>query len=360
MSRTELYTVGEIGLINRIRELVDFRVDDAVLHDHLIRGVGDDAAVYRPAPGKVQLLTTDAMIEGVHFDLTFTSFKHLGWKAVVSNISDIAAMGGVPRYATVVLSLPNKISLEMVEEFYHGAAYACKKYSCLVVGGDTTTSFANVGIVITLTGEADEGKVVFRSGARVGDLLCVSGHLGGSHAGLKILQREKERFLKAAQTEQFAPELEPYKNALERYLMPYARIDMATLLVENAIVHAMIDISDGLASEVHHICEGSDVGAEVWEHNLPVTGITQRIAEEFSDRAAEYALYGGEEYELLFTLSDEEYKKLQRLTDNITIVGRIVAKEQGVELVRENGDREGLQRGGWDHFTTKRTKGSPS
>jgi len=360
MSRTELYTVGEFGLINRIRQLVDVRVDDAVLHDHLIRGIGDDAAVYRPAPGKVQLLTTDAMIEGVHFDLTFTSFKHLGWKAVVSSISDIAAMGGVPRYVTIVLSLPNKISLEMVEEFCQGAAYACKKYSCLVVGGDTTTSFANVGVVVTLTGEAEEGKVIYRSGARVGDLLCVTGHLGGSHAGLKVLQREKERFLKTAQSEEFTPDLEPYKNALERCLMPSARLDMAKLLVDNVNVHAMIDISDGLASEVHHICESSGVGAEVWEHNLPVTGLTQRIAEEFSDKVTGYALYGGEEYELLFTVSDEEYNKLERLTDEITIVGRIVAKERGVELVRENGEREALQRGGWDHFTPQGTKGAPS
>lgn len=357
MTRTELYSIGESGLINRIRELVDFRVDDAVLRDQLIRGVGDDAAVFRPTPGKVQLLTTDAMVEGVHFDLTFTSFKHLGWKAIVSNISDIAAMGGVPRYATIVLSLPNKISLEMVEEFYQGTAFACKKYSCLIVGGDTTTSFANMDVTVALTGEADEGKVIYRSGARVGDLLCVSGHLGSSHAGLKILQREKQRFLNDDQPEKFTPELEPYKEALERYLMPSPRLDLAKLLVHNADVHAMIDVSDGLASEVHHICESSGVGAEVWEHNLPVVRTTRRVAEEFGENAAQYALYGGEEYELLFTLTDGEFKNLDRLTDDVSIVGRIVEKGRGVELIRENGEREMLQRGGWDHFTMRRPKG---
>jgi thiamine-monophosphate kinase len=349
MKHTELYSVGEFGLIDRIRELVNFRVDDAVLHDQLVRGVGDDAAVFHPSSGKVQLLTTDALIEGVHFDLTFTSFKHLGWKAVVSNISDIAAMGGTPRYATIVLSLPQKISLEMVEEFYRGAVYACKKFSCLIVGGDTTTSFANMSIGVTLTGEAEEGKVVYRSGARAGDLLCVSGHLGGSHAGLKVLQREKQRF-RSSGGKEFKPDLEPYKFALERYLMPSPRLDLAKLLVDNVRVHAMIDISDGLASEVHHICESSGVGAEVWEHNIPVDRSSQRIAEEFSENVTEYALYGGEEYELLFTLSDEEHKKLERLTGDVTIVGRVVQREKGIELVRENGEREALPKGGWDHF----------
>lgn len=347
---TQLRSVGEFGLIDRIRDLVDFRVDDAMLHDRLVLGIGDDAAVFHPSPDKVQLLTTDALVEGIHFDLTFTSLKHLGWKSIVASVSDIAAMGGVPRYATVVLSLPQKISLEMVEEFYRGAVYACKTYSCLIVGGDTTTSFANMNVSVALTGEAEPRHVITRSGARAGDLLCVTGHLGAAHAGLKILQREKQRFLSTGMSETFRPELEPYKDALERYLMPSPRLDLAKLLVHNTDVHAMIDISDGLASEVHHLCESSNVGAEVWEHNIPVESTTQRIAAEFSENVADYTLYGGEEYELLFTLADGEFKKLERLTDDISIVGRMVEKGRGVELVRENGGREMLQRGGWDHF----------
>lgn len=353
---TELHTVGEFGLIDRIRALLDFRVDDATLHDHLILGMGDDAAVFRPSPGKVQLLTTDAMVEGIHFDLTYTGLKHLGWKAIVGNISDIAAMGGEPRYATIALSLPQKISVEMVEEFYRGAAFACKKFSCLVVGGDTTTSFANMAIAVALTGVAEEGKVAYRSGARVGDLLCVTGHLGGAHAGLKILQREKGKFLQQTQSEGFKPDLEPYKLALQKYLMPTPRLDIAKLLAENINVHAMIDVSDGLASEVHHICERSDVGAEVWEHNIPVESVTQKVAEGFSESVSDYALYGGEEYELLFTVSDEEYKKLERLTSDVSVLGRIVSKEKGMELVRENGERELLRAGGWDHFGMRNDK----
>lgn len=350
--RTELHTVGEFGLIERIRSVVDFRVDDATVHDNLIAGIGDDAAVFRPSQGKVQLLTTDMMVEGIHFDLTFTSLKHLGWKAVVSNISDIAAMGGVPRYATIALALPQKISVEMVEEFYDGAAFACKKYACLIVGGDTCASAGNVSVMVALVGEADEKKVIYRRGARVGDLLCVTGHLGASHAGLKILLREKGKFLSHTDPEDFKPNLEPYKLALEKYLMPKPRLDIAKILVENAKVHALIDISDGLASEVHRLCEGSDVGAEVWEHNLPIEFQTQEIASEFKQSPTDYALYGGEEYELLFTMSDEEFSKLEQLTSDVSIVGRIAGKNKGIEYVRENGMREALRSGGWDHFST--------
>lgn len=354
IKHTELHTIGEFGLIERIRALIDFRVDDATVHDNLLLGIADDAAVFRPTPGKVQLFTTDAMVEGVHFDLTFTAFKHLGWKAIVSNISDIVAMGGVPRYAAVVLSLPKKISLEMVEEFYQGAALACKKYSCLIVGGDTTTSYGNTTISVALTGEAEEGKVIYRSGATVGDLLCVTGNLGAVHAGLKILLREKENFLNHTNAEEFHPNLDPYKQPLEKYLMPNPRLDISNIIVHRVKVHAMIDISDGLSSDVHRLCERSNVGAEVWEHNLPIETITQKIASEFAESATNYALYGGEEYELLFTLSDEEYKKLERLTSDVTILGRIVEKEKGIELLRENGERELLHPGGWDHFRSQK------
>jgi thiamine-monophosphate kinase len=348
--RTELHTIGEFGLIARIRTLVDFHVDDATLHENLVRGVADDAAVYRPTPGKVQIFTTDAMVEGVHFDLTFQSVKHLGWKAMVCNISDVAAMGGVPRYAAVVLSLPQKMSVEMVEEFYEGAVFACKKYSCLIVGGDTTASSGNMMVTVAMTGEADGAKVVYRSGAEPGDLICVTGHLGAAHAGLSILLREKERFVKAPDPEAFEPNLEPYKFALKRYLMPEPRLDMSRLLVDNVKIHAMIDVSDGAASEVRHVCESSNVGAEVWEHNLPVEGVTQLIARELSKSATELALYGGEEYELLFTLSDKEFAKLERLTNDVTVIGRIVDLQRGVELVRESGERQPLPVGGWDHF----------
>jgi len=348
--RTELRNVGEFGLIDRIRHVVDFRADDATLHENLRLGIGDDTAAFRPTPGKLQLLTTDAMVEGIHFDLTFTSLRHLGWKAIVSNISDIAAMQGTPRYATVVVSLPRKISVEMVEELYRGIAFACQKYACLVVGGDTTTTFGNMAVAVAMTGEVEENAMVSRSGAEVGDMLCVTGQLGAAHAGLKILLREKERFSKAANPEDHAPNLEPYKATLERYFMPKPRLDLSRVFAEKVKIHAMIDISDGLASEVYHLCTASHAGAEVWEHNLPVENTTRSVAAEFSESVYDYALYGGEEYELLFAIGDEDFKKLERVTGDVTAVGRIVDKDKGINLVRENGKHEALREKGWDHF----------
>lgn len=350
MQRTEIAEIGEFGLIERIRAIVDVRLDDSDVHANLLRGISDDAAVYRPTPGTVQLLTTDAFVEGVHFDLTFTSMHHLGWKIMAANLSDIAAMGGKPRYATVALSLPKKISVEMVEDLYRGAAHACKQYSCLLIGGDTTTTHANMTISVTMTGEAEEARVRYRSGARPADYLCVTGHLGASVAGLKILQREKERYRTHAGAGEFVPNLGPYAEALEKHLMPKPRLDFVELAAGSVSIHAMIDISDGLASEVRHICDASKTGALVYEHNLPVEHSTARIAEELSERVTDYALFGGEEYELLFTLPEEEYKKLERLTADVTIIGRIQDRDKGIELVKEDGEHVLLPLGGWDHF----------
>ncbi len=350
MPHTDISTIGEFGLIDRIRKIIDVRVDDSSLHDNLLMGIADDAAVYKPSPGKVQLFTTDALIEGIHFDLTFTSFMHLGWKSIVANISDIAAMGGIPRYAIVTLSLPKKISVEMIEDFYRGAVSACQKYSCLIVGGDTTTSMANTMISVAMIGEADERTIKYRGGATAGEYLCVTGHLGSSLAGLNVLKREKERFAQALDQHAFEPNLEPYTQAIEKHLMPKPRLDLSKILTERVNIGAMIDISDGLASEVHHICKNSGVGAAVHEHNIPVDSVTQKIAGEFSDLPTEYALYGGEEYELLFTISDEQYNILDKLTNDVTIIGRITEKNKGIELIHEGGEHEPLRFGGWEHF----------
>jgi thiamine-monophosphate kinase len=348
--RTEISAIGEFGLIDRIRKLTDFRVDDARLHERLVIGIGDDAAAYRPAADAVQLVTIDTFLEGVHFDLTYTSFSHLGWKAVAASLSDIAAMGGVPRYVLITLSIPAKVSVEMIEEFYSGAAFACKKYSCLIIGGDTAASPANLMVSSTVLGEAGTSGVIRRNGARVGDYICVTGHLGASMAGLKILQREKKRFLETRDPETFQPGLEPYKLAIEKHLMPKPRLDISGILAEHIEVHSMIDVSDGLASEVRHLCVEGNVGASVHEHNLPIDPLTGRIAAEFSDRSTDYALYGGEEYELLFTISDREYEKLERLTGDVSIIGRVTKPEDGITLVREQGQPEALPASGWDHF----------
>ncbi|MBA4313090.1 MAG: thiamine-phosphate kinase [Chlorobiaceae bacterium] len=350
MSHTKISSIGEFGLIDRIKKIVNVSVDDASLIDNLLIGISDDAAVFKPKPGKVQLLTTDAFAEGIHFDLTFTSLKHLGWKTIAANMSDIAAMGGIPRYATVAVSLPQKISIEMVEEFYHGATAACKKYSCKIVGGDTIASMANMMISVSMTGEADELKIKTRCAAIPGEYICVTGHLGASVAGLKILKREKERLEQANEKELFSPNLEAYSIALEKHLMPKPRLDISKILTEKIKIGAMIDISDGLASEVHHICNSSGTGAEIYEHNIPLDSITQKISEEFGEPATDYALFGGEEYELLFTIRDEEFAKLEKLTSDVTIIGRITEKSKGIILVREQGEQLPLTFGGWNHF----------
>lgn len=347
MKQTAISSVGEFGLIDTIRRIVGDPPAGAK-GAGLIKGIGDDAAVYRPAPGKLALLTTDALVEGVHFDLTFTAMKHLGWKAMAANLSDIAAMGGEPRIAVISLSLPAKISVEMVEDFYGGVAAACREYGCALAGGDTTASVGNMTIAVSVTGDVDESRVKYRSGAKAGELFCVTGHLGASVAGLKVLQREKARFAKSP--DNFQPNLSPYTPAVERHLVPRPRLDLSKILVHDVVVSAMIDISDGLASEVRHICEASGTGASLFEHNVPVVAITQKIAEEIGESAAGYALYGGEEYELLFTISDGEFEKLARLTSDVTIVGRVEADPAKIELVRENGEREPLRPAGWNHF----------
>lgn len=349
---TPISNVGEFGLIERLRKIVNIPVEDATVADNLRKGISDDTATYVPTPGKLQLVTTDILAEGIHFDLTYTSLRHLGWKTMVASLSDIAAMGGTPRYATIGISIPKKISLEMMDELYEGIAYASRMYSCLVIGGDTTTSFTNLWIVSTIIGEADESHVLYRNGAKPGDYLCVSGHLGASLAGLKILQREKKRFMETGNRGTFKPDFEIYASALEKHLMPKPRFDISKLLTTNVMTHALIDISDGLASEVHHICKESNTGAIVYEHNIPVDAVTQRIAKEFLESPTDYALYGGDEYELLFTITEDEFQKLEHFTHDVTIIGRIMTKEQGIVLTRESGETDHLVPGGWNHFAS--------
>ena len=220
----------------------------------------------------------------------------------------------------------------------------------MIIGGDITASLAHTTVAVTLLGEAEETNILYRHGAKPGDYLCVSGHLGGSYAGLKILQHQKGLFHKAQQPTEFQPNLEPYAPSIQRHLMPQPRLDISKLLTTRVTIHSLIDISDGLASEVHHLCQDSAVGASVYEHNIPVHSNTQLVASKFSESVIEYALYGGEEYELLFTLDDKEYEKLEGLTDDVTIIGRIIEKEKGIIFVRENGESEPLSFGGWNHF----------
>lgn len=360
-SPSDIASIGEFGLIRRLAAVLGESFDPPAdtgppaATGNLLVGIRDDAAVYRPTSGLLQLLTTDMFVEGIHFDLTFTSLKHLGWKVMTASLSDIAAMGGTPSYATVAVSLPSKITVPMAEELYGGIARSMKQFEYRVAGGDTTASTGNMTICVAMTGEAPEGKIIGRRGAVPGDYICVSGHLGASLAGLRVLQREKARYLSAGGgRESFQPHLEPYSAALGRHLMPVPRLDLVPVLTDRVRVNSMIDISDGLASEVHHLCEQSGTGAAVYEHNLPVDAVTQMVAGEFGESAADYALFGGEEFELLFTLSDGEYEKLELLTSDVTIVGRIQEKEKGIVCVKEQGESVPLPRMGWDHFSGMR------
>ncbi|MEE9225594.1 MAG: thiamine-phosphate kinase [Bacteroidota bacterium] len=350
MPFTEIAQVGERGLIEMIGSLVELEPEDSSLSEGLIKGISDDTAVYRPTPGSVQLFTTDTMVEGVDFDLTYTSFKHLGWKAMISSMSDIGAMGGRPRYAVVAIAVPRKISVEMVREVYEGAVAACREYRCLIVGGDTSASVGNVSINVAMVGEAEEAHVCYRSGAKIGDLICVTGDLGASQAGLKVLLKEKERFLKSGNGGGFQPNLLPYKEAIEKHFMPRPRVMTAEMILQRTAIHAMIDISDGLASDLRQICARSRVGAEIEQRNIPIASTARKVAQEFSESPIDYALYGGEEYELLFTLSQEQYQKLEGLGSPISVIGSIVQQSKGVEMVAENADRVALPWGGWDHF----------
>ncbi|MCS7229749.1 MAG: thiamine-phosphate kinase [Candidatus Kryptonium sp.] len=349
-SFTEISQIGEFGLIARLNEIIQPYRDSFI-----IKGIGDDAAVYIPTEGKVQVVTTDALIEGIHFDLTFVSLRNLGWKAMVVNLSDLAAMLAIPRYALITIAIPRKISVEMMENLYFGIKSACNEFNFSLIGGDTTTTFGNMAISVTMIGEANKDEIPYRSGAKVGDYICVTGTLGLSYAGLKILLREKKKFMEAEDKQNFKPNFEPFLKAIEKHLKPIPRLDVASKLKDLKVkVNSMIDISDGLSSDLRHICRQSNVGAEIYETSLPVDDLVKKIAkDEFNEDYLMYVLHGGEDYELLFTVSENELKKLNELYNEVKVIGRILDREQGIKLIKEDKSEVDIETGGWDHFKTK-------
>ena len=348
-SSTHISTVGEFGLVDRLREIVESPAAEAAPPSDLLIGIGDDAALFRPRAGRGLLLTADAFVEGIHFDLAYTSFLQLGWKTIAANLSDIAAMGGEPGYAIVTLALPSKISVEMMEDLYRGARHACTDYGCRIVGGDTSASLGNMMISIAMTGDVEIGKELRRDAARPGELLCVSGTCGGAHAGLRILAREKRRFLESGARDGFQPNLEPYKEVIERHLVPRPRFDVARALVD-AGVRAAIDVSDGIASDARRIAEASHVGLEVVGSSLPLLASTRAAAAEFAENPAEYALFGGEDYEILFAVGDDGLRRLREKGVDVTVIGRIVDAKNGLTFITGEGERVALPPRGWDHF----------
>ena len=339
MERTELKDLGEFGLINRISEGIILQNVES------IKGIGDDAAVIDIGE-KYLLISTDMLLEGVHFDLSYVPLKHLGYKAVAANVSDIAAMNGTPKQITVSIGMSNRFSVEAIDEFYDGIKIACETYKVDLVGGDTTSSKTGLVISITATGFVDKDKIVYRNGAKPNDILCVSGDLGAAYLGLQILEREKQVFM-ANPTMQ--PELEGKDYVIQRQLKPEARLDIIQELQKFKIIPtAMIDISDGLASEFLHICSQSGVGGHIFEENLPIDEQTYLIATELNLSPITAAMNGGEDYELLFTIKQSDFEKVKNITKVLPI--GYMTENKTAELVLKSGTRAEIKAQGWQHI----------
>lgn len=341
--RTEISELGEFGLIDRLTKEIRIK------NSGTLTGVGDDAAVLDTG-GKLLLLSTDLLIEGVHFDLTYMPLKHLGYKAAVVNFSDIAAMNGVPRQITVSIAVSNRFSLEALEELYKGILMACEKYHVDLVGGDTSSSLTGMMISVTVTGEVEKEEIVYRSGANIGDLICVSGDLGAAYMGLLILEREKQVFKVDPNMQ---PELHGYEYVLSRQLKPEARTDLRELFRNLQIrPTSMIDISDGLASDILHICKRSEKGCRLFEEKIPMDEETRKQAMEFRIIPSVCALSGGEDYELLFTIRQDDYEKIKAVK-GISVIGHMTAPNEGKKLVTPDGKMIDLTAQGWDAMKQK-------
>lgn len=336
--KTSLATLGEFGLINHLTK--HFTIRNA----STIKGVGDDAAVFS-ATEKQILITTDLLVEGVHFDLSYMPLKHLGYKAVMVNLSDVYAMNGSAEQITVSIAVSNRFPLEALEELYAGIQLACDTYKVDLVGGDTTSSTKGMLLSITAIGTADKEDIVYRNGAKPTDLIVVSGDLGGAYLGLQVLEREKEVFKVNPQNQ---PDLEKYTYIVERQLKPEARKDIPELLRELEVKPtAMIDISDGLSSEIFHICTQSKVGCKLYEDKIPLDPQVISTCEEFDIDSTMVALSGGEDYELLFTISIDDYDKIKG-NPNLTVIGHITEKNEGKNLVTRADQEIELKAQGWN------------
>ena len=339
--KTAIEQLGEFGLIDHLTK------NFSIQQKSTLKGVGDDAAVLDFSNKKV-LISSDQLIEGIHFDLSYMPLKHLGYKAAVVNFSDIYAMNGVATQLMVSLAVSNRFPLEALEEFYEGIALACSLYKVDLVGGDTTSSDKGLYISITAIGVADEADIVYRSGAKPNDLLVVTGDLGGAYMGLQVLQREKEVYKVNPNSQ---PDLEPYSYIVERQLKPEARIDIIKLL-KKLDVHptSMIDISDGLSSEILHLCKNSGVGCHLYEEKIPLDPTVITACEEFKLDGTLVALSGGEDYELLFTLDQKEFPKIKG-NPNLTVVGHMTEIEDGAHLISRNNTKIPLKAQGWNSFS---------
>jgi len=342
-SRTNLAELGEFGLINHLTK--NFKIQNS----STVKGVGDDAAVLDLKEKQV-LVTTDLLIEGVHFDLSYMPLKHLGYKAVMVNLSDVYAMNGSATQITVSIAVSNRFTLEAMEELYEGIHLACKTYNVDLVGGDTSSSNKGILISVTAIGEVEKENVVYRNTAKPNDLLVVTGDLGASYLGLQVLEREKQVFQVNPNSQ---PDLTDYSYLIERQLKPEARKDIVKLLKDLEVKPtAMIDISDGLSSEILHICTQSKVGCNLYEDKLPLDPQVISTCEEFELNSTTVALSGGEDYELLFTISQEDFPKIKG-NPHLTVIGHITDESEGVNLVTRANQQIKLTAQGWNALTKK-------
>lgn len=338
MNRTEIATLGEFGLIERLTG------DILPQQQSTVKGVGDDAAIL-DYTGRQTLVTTDLLLEGIHFDLVYVPLKHLGYKAAVVNFSDIYAMNGRPEQITVSLGISKRFSVEDLESFYSGIKLACEIYGVDIVGGDTSSSLTGFTISITCIGSAAEGQAVYRNGAKESDLIYVSGDLGASYMGLQLLEREKAAWDGSGD---FRPDFEGREYLLERQLKPEARKDVVDALAAQGIIPtAMIDLSDGISSDLLHICKQSKVGCQLYEERLPIDYQTAMMAETFNMNVTTVALNGGEDYELLFTVPLHLHEKMKEVK-GVHLVGHIAKEKQGCYLVTRDGQEMQLRAQGWD------------
>lgn len=338
--RTQLSDLGEFGLIDHLTK--NFKIN----HKSTVKGIGDDAAVL-DFKNKKMVVTTDLLVEGVHFDLSYMPLKHLGYKAVIVNLSDVYAMNASASQITVSIAVSNRFPLEALEDLYAGIETAANIYNIDVVGGDTTSSNKGLLISVTAIGEVDTDKVVYRNGAKPSDLLVVSGDLGAAYMGLQILEREKEVY-KVNPNNQ--PDLEPYTYIIERQLKPEARKDIVKLLEDLKVKPtSMIDISDGLSSEIIHLCKQSEVGCDLYEDKIPLDPQVISTCEEFNIDSTTVALNGGEDYELLFTISQEDYLKI-KANPSLSVIGHIKEQKEGLYLVTRADTKIPIKAQGWKNF----------
>jgi len=338
--RSEISQLGEFGLIDRISSNVK------LANPTSLKGIGDDAAVIH-AGENCLLISTDMLVEGIHFDLGYVPLQHLGYKAVAVNVSDIAAMNGVAEQITVSVALSNRFSVEAIDALYRGIAMACENYKVDLVGGDTTSSSSGLIISISVVGRANKERITYRSGAQVNDIICVTGDLGAAFMGLQVLEREKEVYLTNPEMQ---PSIEKYEYLIGRQLKPEARTDIVYDLAEAGVVPtSMIDVSDGLASELFHIVKNSGVGVRIYDDTIPIDQIAYETAVEFNLDPLTCALNGGEDYELLFTIKKEDQEKIKNHPD-IHFIGYTHDRKDQNVLITKQGNVVPLRAQGWDHF----------